>query len=592
MTLRTWLKTLICVFCVSWTGTAGAQSDPRIAVLELKGKLTRGHLSVMSDKVRSGVLLAMQGKDYVVMSRENMAVLLKDMGLDCDSVEGECEVETGRNIGAAYVVSGAVEDVGGGLLLVSLKVHDTASGALKATGDVRGTEVIQLIDKLPGTVAQVMARAFGDRSLIPMAPAPVSGGAPAQAQFNLNFGSGGGLGVQAKLKEQQCVRQSEQKGSQARAARLADAISQAKSQARRAWQAQSSELEMCTKLERDQRGGCISAVEQWLATARAMRVNLPAGVETVQTDCGARQPAYQADSRTVTAEDVRMAEALLKRLKFQQAGSSGGTNGLGMQFVHIAAGNFMMGSPTGQKNRSTDERQHRVTLTRAFLMQSTEVSQRQWRTVMGTSPSVSIKEGIPLKGGDHPVQNVTWYDAVKFANALSRREGLDPAYSGSGSSTRWNKSANGYRLPTEAEWEYAARAGQTQVFSGTDRESSVCQYSNVYTSRTRAKWKWSTNYFSCEDQYLGSAPVGSLKPNAWGLHDMIGNVWEWTWDRYGASFSSSGVDPTGPSSGSKRSVRGASWCFGPSMNRVSNRAAEPPTNKNWNVGFRLVRSVH
>ena len=128
MTLRTWLKTLICVFCVSWTGTAGAQSDPRIAVLELKGKLTRGHLSVMSDKVRSGVLLAMQGKDYVVMSRENMAVLLKDMGLDCDSVEGECEVETGRNIGAAYVVSGAVEDVGGGLLLVSLKVHDTASG--------------------------------------------------------------------------------------------------------------------------------------------------------------------------------------------------------------------------------------------------------------------------------------------------------------------------------------------------------------------------------------------------------------------------------------------------------------------------------
>ncbi len=330
-------RLLLAVMCIlgGWLSQpALAEESPRIAVLELKGKLPRGQLSVMSDKVRSGVLVAMQGKDYVVMSRENMAILLKDMGLDCESAQGECEVETGRNIGAAYVVSGSVEDVGDGLMLVSLKVHDTASGALKATGDVRGTKVIQLIDKLPGTVAQVMGRAFGTSIQTNYAPAPINSGGPAQAQFNLNFGGGGGggLGVQAKLKEQQCTQQADQRGSQARATRLADAITQAKTQARQAWQAQVSELEMCTKLDRDQRSSCISAVESWLATARSMRVNLPAGVETVQTDCGAKQPAYQQETRMVAADQVAMAESLLTRLKASSGqggvfGSSGYSSG-------------------------------------------------------------------------------------------------------------------------------------------------------------------------------------------------------------------------------------------------------------------------
>jgi TolB-like protein len=326
------LLSLSCLFFLSLglvSGPVRAEQQPRVAVLELKGKLPRGQLAVLSDKVRSGVLAGLHGKDYVVMSRENMAMLIKDMGLDCESVQGECEVETGRNIGAAYVVSGSVEDVGSGLLLVSLKVHDTQSGALKATGDVRGKEVIQLIDQLPGTVAQVMARAFGEGGQqIPVVQAPPTPGTPAQAQFNLNFGSGGsGLGVQAKLKEQQCVRQADQNGSRARAQRLADAIAQAKSKASQAWRAQFSEVEMCTKLERSQRSGCISAVEQWLSVARSMRVELPAGVENIQTDCGARQPAYQSESRMVAADEVSQAESLLSRLKAADGLSGGFSTG-------------------------------------------------------------------------------------------------------------------------------------------------------------------------------------------------------------------------------------------------------------------------
>ncbi len=310
--------------CVSllfafWPASLGAESMPRIAVLELRGALPRGQLAVMSDKVRAGVLQALQGKDFVVMSRENMAMLLRDMGLDCESAEGECEVETGRNIGAAYVVSGSVEDVGGGLWLCSIKVHDTETGALKSTGDVRGKQVIQLIDQLPSTVAQVMIQAFGGslQGTVPVSQPVVQTG-PTQAQFNLDFGGGaGGLGVQAKLKEQECERDAQQKGTRARAARMTDAVALAQSQASRAWTARKTELEMCTKLDRDQRSSCISAVEQWLGVARTMTVDLPAGVETVQTDCGSRQPAYSKESRTITGDDLPAAEALLVRLQEQ-----------------------------------------------------------------------------------------------------------------------------------------------------------------------------------------------------------------------------------------------------------------------------------
>ncbi len=303
---------------------------PRIAVLEIKGSLSRGQLSILSDKIRSGILLGVQGKDFVVMSRENTAVLLKDMGLDCEKVQGECEVETGRNIGAAYVVSGSVEDVGRGMMLLSLKIHDTKTGALKAAGDVRGEEVIDMVDLLQAESAKLMRQALGGGGQGGGAPVPVTPVAPSQAQYQLNFGGGGGgLDIAAKLKEQKCVRQAEQQGGQAREKRMADAIKLAQSKASQAWQARTEELQLCTRLERSKRDGCISAVEQWLSVARAMKVDLPSGVESVQTDCGQRQPAYPADSRVVQAKEVGTAENLLARLRLpggkavQQQGAFG-----------------------------------------------------------------------------------------------------------------------------------------------------------------------------------------------------------------------------------------------------------------------------
>ncbi len=154
------------------SGPVLASGEPRIAVLEIQGQLPPGQLAVMSDKVRSGVLHAMQGRDYVVMSRENMAMLAKDMGLDLSCVEGACEVETGRNIGAAYVVTGTIQDMGG-LLLGTLKVFNTDSGALLATGEVRGDNVMALVDALPAAVVQMMARALPGQAVA--TPPPTAG---------------------------------------------------------------------------------------------------------------------------------------------------------------------------------------------------------------------------------------------------------------------------------------------------------------------------------------------------------------------------------------------------------------------------------
>jgi formylglycine-generating enzyme required for sulfatase activity len=234
---------------------------------------------------------------------------------------------------------------------------------------------------------------------------------------------------------------------------------------------------------RAERDGCIEAVNAWLGVARAMVVSIPAGVEPIETECGTREPVYQAVERTVVASDVKVAEMLLTRLQSADSMGGGGvavsgsTNSIGMKFVTISSGSFEMGCTADQIHKqwqyscASDEKPaHRVTLSRGFQIQTTEVTKGQYRAVMGVLPT-NIKWNNC--GSDCPVQKVTWFDAIKFANALSKKEGLSPAYSGSGYSIRWNKSANGYRLPTEAEWEYAARAGKATRYAGSNNLNDV-----------------------------------------------------------------------------------------------------------------------
>jgi formylglycine-generating enzyme required for sulfatase activity len=183
------------------------------------------------------------------------------------------------------------------------------------------------------------------------------------------------------------------------------------------------------------------------------------------------------------------------------------TNSIGMKLRLIPAGEFMMGSP-GAERSDDDETQHRVTLTKPFYLGVTEVTQEQYQKVMGTNPS-------QFKGPQNPVEKVSCADAVEFCRKLSAM----PAEKTAG---------HVYRLPTEAEWEYACRAGTTTSYSFGD---SVLQLS---------EYGWLN-----DNSYSSTHPVGEKKPNAWGLYDMHGNVWEWCQDWHGA-------DPSGFGDGSNR----------------------------------------
>ena len=227
------------------------------------------------------------------------------------------------------------------------------------------------------------------------------------------------------------------------------------------------------------------------------------------------------------------------------------SNSIGMEFVHVQPGKFKMGSPSNESGRDGDEKQHRVKLTQGFYMQMTEVTQGQWKAIMGNNPS-SFKEC----GYSCPVENVSWNEVQDFIRKLNQREGRDR-----------------YRLPTETEWEYAARAGSRTRFSFGDDDGSPGEYA------------WYHGNSGNETH-----PVGQKRPNAWGIYDMHGNVLEWCQDWYDSYPSRSVTDPTGPPNGSLRVVRGGSWYDDSWDLRSANRGLEHPGNRFLNVGFRLLKT--
>lgn len=241
------------------------------------------------------------------------------------------------------------------------------------------------------------------------------------------------------------------------------------------------------------------------------------------------------------------------------------------KMIPLMPGMFQMGSPATEAGRSSDEQQHAVQLTTAFALSETEVTQRQYAQLLnGVNPSQY--QGDP----ERPVESVSWFEAVAYCNLLSIREGLPPCYQISGQNVAWEPSLKcGYRLPTEAEWEYAARAnsGKYQQYAGSDAVGDVAWYA--------------TNAVMPE----GPRPVRTKAPNSWGLYDLSGNVWEWVWDWYGDyPMIPLAINPIQAQSGSERVVRGGSWIGVAGLARVADRRRFAPSYRVSYVGFRLARS--
>ncbi len=299
-------------------------------------------------------------------------------------------------------------------------------------------------------------------------------------------------------------------------------------------------------------------------------------------------------------------------------------NSLGMWFVRLPAGEFLMGSdetpealaaayPALPKERFAEPRDekplHRVRITRAFWMGRHEVTVGQFRRFVeasgyvpesvadgtggygwrpgydpaatprgdafeGRDPRYSWRDPGFAQDDDHPVVNVTWNDAQALADWLGRTEGRR------------------YRLPTEAEWEYACRAGTRTRYSGDDDPRSLLRTGNVFDASAARHWpRWQPMALDGDDGFAFTAPVGSFAPNAWGLHDMHGNVWEWVADWHGDEYYAASPvdDPQGPAEGTVRVRRGGSWHTWPFYARASYRNWNAPATRYTLVGIRLVR---
>jgi len=272
--------------------------------------------------------------------------------------------------------------------------------------------------------------------------------------------------------------------------------------------------------------------------------------------------------------------------------------------IRIAPGRFTMGSPEGEEGRSRNETEHRVELEHAFHLGATEVSQSFYRAVMGEDPvgtrQREVYQGREAcsrwgHGDDLPVFCVSWLDAVKFCNRLSELQGLTPAYTIGidGTSVEWNEKADGFRLPTEAEWEYAARAGSYHPYGANGEASDTCEHANVTDQTAKTKHDWIRfEAFACDDGFDSLAPVGQFEPNPWGLHDMVGNLYEWLWDAYSPYPEGGITDPAGPLTDGPRITRGGSWHSPPAHCRLARRASRPAATTDRNLGFRVARGAH
>lgn len=297
------------------------------------------------------------------------------------------------------------------------------------------------------------------------------------------------------------------------------------------------------------------------------------------TACGqqetSRQENMQSESNTNRTQDTDMQNG---STQVQETDIEDG-------FIRITGSSFLMGSPEDEAWRSDDETQHSVTVS-DFYMSPYEVTQKEYEDAMGNNPS-------SFSGDDLPVESVSWLDAVSYCNVRSQQEGLTSVYVIDGQNVSWDRSADGYRLPTEAEWEYACRAGTTTPFYMENSPSA--EEANYYG---HYPYGIEDNYFSQSNLEVKpgeyretTVAVESFSANPYGLYNTHGNVAEWTWDIYGAYPDGEQIDPIGAVSGTRRVYRGGGWNDFAKNMRSAYRAMMDQDKGSFNIGIRLVRNA-
>ena len=622
----------------------------RLAVLEFSGiGVDENLLLLMGEEARSGIIKVVDRNEILVMTRESMMLVLQDMGKDASCIDGTCEVEIARNIGADYVISGAVVKTSDEYVL-TLKLHESETGRLLASNIADATNLNTLRKSTSNFSRQLMAEGFGGV----VSNAESSSASGFQGGFDDDWQLEGSketiihfdsepkdaivmLDSQLLCQSTPCSKQvslgGHQISMQKERYKAKKMTVELKKGEKVSFQldpdfgylnVSSSETGISILLDGKNvgklplkgveiaKGSHVLSIEDKCYLGKEYHFSISSGetetvaaypvkarssgirVSVLDKDSNAKEAKIYVDGRYLGLSPLTEKVDLCSRELVVEVGGQktrkalsleekqvedveivlGGekvVTGNGYKAVLIPSGTFQMGCTSGDSDCYDWEKPvHKVTISRDFYLMESEVSQGLYESVMGSNPS-------HFKGSSLPVEKVSWYDAVKFANKLSAKEGLEQCYSISGDNVSWsNKDCNGWRLPTEAEWEYASRGNQSYKYAGSSSLSGVAWYSDNSGSKTHN--------------------VCGKQKNGYGLCDMSGNVWEWVWDWYDVSLYGSHADrgtvrdPYGANSGSNRVGRGGSWGNDARGARVSLRKDGSPGSEGNGLGFRLGRT--